>query len=70
MTESKWRRLMAVPDLKTTTCPGCGAEPALAIGYAQWFCEDEDCPVWIWNPLMTREEQLTAVRIIKLARDL
>ena len=41
----------ACPD-----CPECGHPITLLVGSEQAFCETDSCPVFMWNPSLTRAE--------------
>lgn len=58
MSLSRLRRYLRAPEVVTPLCPICHSEPALMIGVAQWFCENEDCEVTLWCPTVDAAEQL------------
>jgi hypothetical protein len=48
------------PEFPTPVCPLCSSPPAMVIGPTQAVCGNaDDCPILIWNPSATLEENLT-----------
>jgi len=48
-----------MPPVKCPRCPICGGEPLpIELPIAQWFCANDECQVFCWDPWSTQAENL------------
>ena len=49
----------------TPNCPGCEQRPRLRF-YQQYFCANDDCAVFCWNPTQTPEEFMKQAHVLRI----
>jgi hypothetical protein len=56
-------------DVRSPVCPGCGFGPPMVLTSGQAMCDNDPCPVFMWNVQDTREEFWQVAREVQITEN-